>query len=512
MIRLAAALMAAGLLLPPQEETLRIGHKNFAENELLAEMFARVIADRTGLRVERLRLADTLPCFEALKAGQIAAYPEYTGTGLVEMLGEAPVRSRREALYRVRTEFQARWDLWWLAPLGFNNAYELAVPRQIAERHNLRTISDLAKVAPQLRAAVGFDFATREDGLPGLRKVYGMEFKEVRQMQQNLKYQAAGERAVDCIDVYTTDGLLLVHDLVVLEDDRKFFPPYEAAPLVRGDVLRRRPEVGAALGLLAGALDEARMRRLNRRVQEDREPVERVAQEALEELGMLAARKGSAPTGRSASFLRYLVDHRSSLAAQTAEHLALSGAGLLLGVLVAMPLAFLLERRRALAEPVIRAVSLTQTIPSLALLAFMIPLFGIGPRPAILALWIYSIFPVLRNAYTGLRDADPRAVEAATALGMTGTQVLWSVRLPLAAPVIMAGVRTAAVLTVGTATLAAFVGAGGLGEPIVSGLQKADPHVILSGALPAAALALLVDAVLGAAERLVRPRGLERHR
>lgn len=512
MIRLAGVFLGAAILLSHQEETLRIGHKNFAESELLAEMFARVIADRTGLRVERVRLADTLPCFEALKSGQIAAYPEYTGTGLVEMLGEAPVRSRREALYRVRTEFQARWDLWWLGPLGFNNAYEMAVPRDVAERHHLRTLSDLAKVAPQLRAAFGFDFATREDCLPGLRKAYGMEFKEVRQMQQNLKYQAAGRRAVDCIDVYTTDGLLLVHDLVVLEDDRKFFPPYEAAPLVRGDLLRRRPEVGAALGLLAGAIDETRMRKLNRRVDQDKEPVERVAQEALEELGILVARGAPGPSGRSASFVSYLVDHRAKLAAQTVEHLALSGAGLLLGVLVAMPLAFLLERRRALAEPVIRAVSLTQTIPSLALLAFMIPLFGIGPAPAILALWIYSIFPVLRNGYTGIRDADPRAVEAAIALGMTGSQVLWSVRLPLAAPVIMAGVRTAAVLTVGTATLAAFVGAGGLGEPIVSGLQKADPHVILSGALPAAALALVVDAVLAAAERLVRPRGLERRR
>jgi osmoprotectant transport system permease protein len=153
-------------------------------------------------------------------------------------------------------------------------------------------------------------------------------------------------------------------------------------------------------------------------------------------------------------------------------------------------------------------VGATQTIPSIALLAFMIPLFGVGPLPAVVALWIYSLFPMLRNAYTGVRDAGPDAVPSARALGMTEGQVLRRIRLPLAAPVIMAGVRTAAVLTVGTATLAAFIGAGGLGVPIVSGLQLADTTVLLSGALPAALLALGVDGLLGLLERRLRPRGL----
>jgi osmoprotectant transport system permease protein len=148
-----------------------------------------------------------------------------------------------------------------------------------------------------------------------------------------------------------------------------------------------------------------------------------------------------------------------------------------------------------------------QTVPSIALLAFMLPFLGIGLVPALVALFLYSLYPILRNTYTGLRDAAPAAVAAGTALGMTRGQVLTRIRLPLAAPVVMAGIRTAAVINVGTATLAAFIGAGGLGDPIVAGLALADTRMILSGALPAALLALLVDGTLGLLERAVRPRG-----
>jgi osmoprotectant transport system permease protein len=251
------------------------------------------------------------------------------------------------------------------------------------------------------------------------------------------------------------------------------------------------------------------MRGLNLRTQEKGEPIERVAQDALEALGLVAAREVRAVSTREVGFFRYLWLQRGELSLRTAQHLGLTGVALLLGIAVALPLALFLERHRAVAEAVIRGVGVSQTIPSIALLAFMIPLFGVGARPAIVALWIYSIFPILRSGYSGLRDASPDAVEAAGALGMTPGQVLRRVRLPLASPVILAGIRTSAVLTVGTATLAAFIGAGGLGVPMVAGLQLADPARILSGALPAAALALAVDAVLALVERTVRPRGLD---
>ncbi|MGB0910646.1 MAG: ABC transporter permease [Nitrospirales bacterium] len=201
--------------------------------------------------------------------------------------------------------------------------------------------------------------------------------------------------------------------------------------------------------------------------------------------------------------------NKEVLSAHLLEHIGLAGVALALGILLAVPMGLLLERQRILAEPLIRMISMTQTIPSIALLAFMIPLFGVGTIPAIMALWLYSLFPILRNTYSGLRDAAPSAVDAARALGMTEWQILSWVRLPLSAPIIMAGIRTSAVITIGTATLAAFIGAGGLGVPIVSGLQLANTTLILSGALPAAILALVVDGGLSLIERWVKPKGVE---
>jgi osmoprotectant transport system permease protein len=194
------------------------------------------------------------------------------------------------------------------------------------------------------------------------------------------------------------------------------------------------------------------------------------------------------------------------IAAQTARHLFLVASSLAAAIVFAVPLGLLLERARERAEGVIRIVGMVQTLPSIALLAFMIPLLGVGVLPAITALFLYSLFPILRNTFTGVRDADPAATDTARALGMTDGQVLRQVRLPLAAPVIMAGVRTAAVINVGTATLAAFIGAGGLGDPIVSGLALANTNLILSGALPAAILAITVDGGLGWAEQRCSPR------
>ena len=487
-----------------------IGSKNFEESRLLAEVFAQLIEARTNLQVERrLGLAGTQVCFEALKAGAIDVYPEYTGTGLVSILGEPAKNDPAQTLNRVRSEFLARWNLWWLSPLGFENSFEIAVPRELAEREHLATISDLARISKRLRGGFGHEFVGREDGLLGLRKVYGLEFREVEHLQQAIQYRAAREREIDALDVYTTDGRLILYNLKVLRDDRGFFPPYEAAALVRGETLARHPEVGAVLGLLAGAFDEDAMRALNLRLQERHESEAVVARDALHSLRLMKMeRSAPAPASRRTGVLAYAWNERRDLLRQTLEHLGLSAAALLLGALVSIPLGLWLERHRRGAEPVIRVLGLFQTVPSLALLAFMIPVLGVGILPAIVALWIYSLFPIVRNTYTGVRDADPRAVEAATALGMTPGQVLRQIRLPLAAPVVMAGVRTAAVLTVGTATLAAFIGAGGLGEPIVTGLQLADSAMILSGAIPAALLALLADALLGLVERAVRPAGL----
>ncbi|MFL6194113.1 MAG: glycine betaine ABC transporter substrate-binding protein [Thermoanaerobaculia bacterium] len=487
-----------------------VGSKNFEESRLLGEMFAQLLESRTDLQVERrLGLAGTQVCFEALKKGAIDVYPEYTGTGLVSILGEPARNDPARTLNRVRSQFLRQWDLWWLAPLGFENSFEIAVPKELAEREHLETISDLARVSRRLHGGFGHEFVGREDGLLGLRKAYGLEFARVDHLQQALQYRAAKARDIDALDVYTTDGRLILYNLKVLRDDKRFFPPYEAAALVRGATLKQHPEVGAILGLLAGAFDEDAMRGFNLRLQEKHESEVVVARDVLRSIGLLET-VGAVPEPgpRRTGVLATIWSDRRDLLRRTLEHLGLSAAALLLGALVAIPMGLWLERHRRAAEPAIRVLGVFQTVPSLALLAFMIPFLGVGTAPAIVALWIYSLFPIVRNTFTGVRDADPRAVEAATALGMTPGQILRQIRFPLAAPVVMAGLRTAAVLTVGTATLAAFIGAGGLGEPIVTGLQLADTGMILSGAIPAALLALLVDGGLGLLERVLRPAGV----
>ena len=492
-----------------EEGRIVVGSKNFMENKLLAEIFAQLIEARTDVSVtRRLGLAGTQVCFEALRSGAIDLYPEYTGTGLVSILQQPPTGDSRTTLTTVRSEFLRRWDLWWLTPLGFENAYALAVPRSRLPADAPRTLSDLAEFSSSLTAGFGYEFIQRPDGLPGLTTRYGLTFQRVQAMQQSLKYQAAAAGEIDVLDVYTTDGRLFVYDFAVLEDDQRFFPPYEAAGLIRGTTLKRYPEVGAALSLLGNAFDARIMRQLNYRLQEGGESVDVVARDALSALNLSAGEHAPSLPAVKDDLVAYLRSHGSTLMEQTLEHLFLAGLALGLGILLAVPLGLLLERRQTVAEPVIRGIGLTQTIPSIALLAFMIPVFGIGVPPAVIALWMYSLFPIVRNTYSGLRDAAPDAVESARALGMTEWQILSWVRLPLAAPIIMAGIRTAGVITVGTTTLAALIGAGGLGVPIVSGLQMANTTMILSGALPAAALALVIDGTLGMVERWLRPRGV----
>jgi osmoprotectant transport system permease protein len=488
-----------------------VASKPFGESYLLCEMFAQLLESR-GFAVERKPgLGATEIAFRALRSGAIDVYPEYTGTGLIavlhDSLPDSVTADPRAVFAHVAREFDARYGLRWLPSLGFQNTYAIAVTRKTAQRYNLRTLSDLGRESPHLTAGFTADFIGRSDGLVGLTRVYGVQPKEVRPLAPAVKYQALAAGAVDVIDGYSTDGLLAKYDLVTLVDDRHFFPPYEAAALASGTFARRQPAAVAALTLLSGRLTESTMRQLNRRVEVDGEDVRAVASSELSALGLTNARTSTYRGGGSSSggFLSYLWDRRALLAGLTARHLELVAIALLAAVLIAVPLGLLLERGRRVAEPVIGGLGVLQTIPSIALLAFMIPLLGVGFVPALVALWLYALYPIARGTYSGVRDADPDAVAAAEALGTTPVQRLLWVRLPLAAPVIMSGVRTAAVITVGAATLAAFIGAGGLGEPIVAGLALADTRMILSGALPAAILALLVDGVLAIVERAVAP-------
>jgi osmoprotectant transport system permease protein len=506
----ATLLLLLAVQAVPAPGPVVVGSKPFGESYILAEMFAQLLEAR-GIAVDRRPgLGATEIAFRAIRTGAADVYPEYTGTGLLAILGERPVADPGEVFDRVSREFRRRWNARWLPPLGFENTYAIAVTRETAHRHRLATLSDLARVSGSLRAGLTADFIGRPDGLPGLTQSYGVRFKDVRALLPAVKYQALAAGEVDVIDGYSTDGLIARYDLVVLEDDRQFFPPYQAAALVSGGLAERQPAAVAALAELSGRLDETTMRRLNRRLEVEREPVERVAADALAALELTGHIRPTAaveqPKGEG--ILAYLWERRGSLLHLTARHLLLVALSLGAAIAVAVPAGLALERLPRGAEAAVRGVGLLQTMPGIALLAFMIPLAGIGVLPAVIALFLYSLYPILRNTYSGVRDAAPDAVAAAAALGMTPGQILRHVRLPLAAPVIMAGIRTAAVINVGTATLAAFIGAGGLGDPIAAGLALSDTRMILSGAIPAALLALLVDGVLGVVERGVRPGGI----
>jgi osmoprotectant transport system permease protein len=514
-LRLALVVWAPGLsgLVGAQSPNrpIVVASKPFGESYVLAEMFSQLLESR-GFAVDRRPgLGATEIAFGALRKGAIDVYPEYTGTGLIailhDTLPDSVLVDPRAVFAHVASRFSEGYQTRWLPPLGFQNTYAIAVTRATANRYHLRTLSDLARESPHLTAGFTADFIGRSDGLVGLSRVYGLRPRAVRPLSPAVKYQALASGAVDVIDGYSTDGLLARYNLVTLADDKHFFPPYEAAPLVSNQLERQNPGAIATLTLLSGRLDEGTMRELNRRVEVEREDVSKVARDELAALGLTARQGGAQPDARvqQSGFWSYLWERRGSLASLTARHLLLVAVALLAAVIVAVPLGLALERSRRIAEPIIGALGVLETIPSIALLAFMIPLLGVGITPALVALWLYALYPIARGTYTGVRDADPDAVAAAEALGTTPRQRLLWVRLPLAAPVIMAGIRTAAVITVGAATLAAFIGAGGLGEPIVAGLALADTRMILSGALPAAALALAVDGVLAIVERLVTP-------
>lgn len=494
---------------PSGDATVIVASKPFGESFILAEMFAQLLEER-GFRVDRRPgMGATEVAFTALRTDGIDVYPEYTGTGLLAILHKDPVSDPSAVFGTVSRDFLSLYKVRWLPPLGFENTYAIAVRRETAMRYSLKTLSDLARVSSNLQAGLTPDFIGRKDGLPGIQKAYGLAFRQVRPLAQAVKYQALAAGAVDVIDGYSTDGLIAKYDLVVLDDDRHFFPPYQAAAIVSPRMQSEMPGAISALTELSGRIDVVSMRKLNARLEVSQEPVEHVARSELESLGLIGRRSATAQAvkGRE-SFATYMWDRRSSLATALVRHILLVLIAVIAGILVAVPLGLWLEQFPSAAEPVIRITGVLQTIPSIALLAFMVPLIGVGVWPALIALWLYSLYPILRTTYSGVRDADPQAVSAARALGMTSGQTLRYVRLPLAAPAILAGIRTAAVIAVGTATLAAFIGAGGLGEPIATGLALADTRLILSGALPAALLALVVDGILGLVENATTPAPL----
>ncbi|MHC4376412.1 MAG: glycine betaine ABC transporter substrate-binding protein [Planctomycetota bacterium] len=505
----AAVLFAAALSAPGHAQDLVVASKNFTESRLLAEIVAQLIEARTDLEVEhKANLGGTVVCWEALLAGEVDLYVEYTGTAWAVLLKESgAIADPLQTFLHVQSESRRRFDVEWLPGFGLNNTYAMALDAERAAEWSVTRISDLAKVGNQVRAGFSVEFINREDGWLGMRQAYTELGFEPRGMEHTLAYGALERGELDLIDAYSTDGKLAKLDVVTLEDDLGFFPPYNAAPIVRGASLERFPELRDVLWPLAFAIDDERARDLNARVEVDGRGFEEVALEFLREAGLLDETASADPGGTGTSRIEAGLRRLPGLLLQ---HIGLVLLSVLLAALIAIPLGLFGARRPGLKRALLGFASVMQTVPSLALLAFLIALpgVGLGAPAAIVALVLYAVLPILRNTSTGLDTVDPALLEAARGMGLSPSQVLWRIQLPIAARTILAGLRTAAVISVGVATLAAFIGAGGLGAPIVEGLYLNDTRLILLGAVPAALLALSVDALLAVLERYVTPRGL----
>lgn len=489
MMRLGLVLLLNFVTAEASAEPITIGCKNFAENYILAEAGAQLLESRGYEVRRRFGLNGTRLVLEALQNRAIDLYPEYTGT-ITEVILEQPQVS---ALADIRKALAAR-KLMLLEPIGFNNSYAIAVASRFAEAKGLRSISDLRN-AGALRVGLPHEFLSRNDGWPGLKERYKLDLTATG-IEHSLAYEAMASNRIDVTAVYSTDGEIPRSGLLLLQDDLGYFPQYRAAFMARSDL---PTDVVAILESLSGRIDDARMQQLNLQALDPAVSFADVASGFLLQEGLVASSHTSPG----------LV---SRLWRNTQRHLKLTGIALLLAMIAGVGIAAAVHSHQKAANAFLYFAGLMQTVPSIALLALLIPWFGVGQVPAIIALFLYSLLPIARGTITAMLAIPPGYRLVAAAMAMTRRQEMRYVLMPLAMPHVIAGIRTAAIISIGTATLAAFIGAGGLGDPIVTGLALNDSSMILQGAIPAAGLAILTELAFSALERsLVVPHMRGRH-
>jgi osmoprotectant transport system permease protein len=486
-LALAIALACSGAA-AADPTTLKIGSKRFTESYILGEIVAQT-AQAAGARAEhRQGLGNTAVVYEALKAGAIDVYPEYLGTIDAEILKHPQPTD----LATMRTAL-AKQGLGVAVPLGFVNGYALAMRQADSQHLGLKRLSEL-KAHPALVLGLSHEFLGRQDGWPGLAARYGLPHKPLG-IDHGIAYEALAAGRIALTDIYSTDAKIAELKLVVLDDDLGYFPRYDAVLLYRLDVAQRFPAAWKAVTALEGRINANTMIAMNGDAELRGRAFADIAR------AFVAPRAAPAATPAGGLMQRLVADDLGRL---TAQHLLLVAVAVLAACAVGIPLGAAAAALPRLEQPVMAVAGLLQTVPSLALLAMLIPLMGrIGTGPALVALSLYALLPIVRNTTTGLTQVPIGLREAGTALGLTRAQRWRSVDLPLAAPVILAGVKTAAVITVGTATIAAFIGAGGFGERIVTGLALNDHAALLSGAIPAAVLAVLTQLAFELAERWI---------
>jgi osmoprotectant transport system permease protein len=469
--------------------TLHVASKKFTESVVLGEILTEYLRSN-AYEVEHIReLGGTRLVWNSLESGQVDLYVEYSGT-LKNEIFQTPtsdMNSLREQAHRKGIEIYPS--------LGFNDTYAIGMKKETARNLRIEKISDLRN--KKLRAGFSNEFLERQDGWPGLKKTYGLDKIAARGLDHNIAYRALNEGDLALIDLYSTDPEIKKYDLKILLDDKNYFPQYYAHVVVRKALVDADPKLSRLLGELSGKISNEQMIAMNARVTLDAQSEKSVARQFLGLTEQSATRQIWQP------ILKF-----------TMEHLGLVILSMLPAILLAVPMGFLAFYSPRTGAFLTTFVSVVQTIPALALLVFLIRpltlvgLSGIGNTPAIVTLFLYSLLPIYRNTITGLEGIPLSLRNVARVMGLKSFRKIRLFDFPLALPMILTGIRTALVLNIGYATLGALVGAGGLGQPILTGIRLDNYELILSGAVPSALLALVAQFALAKAEKFIIPRGL----
>ncbi|MBM3349058.1 MAG: ABC transporter permease subunit [Betaproteobacteria bacterium] len=462
-------------------ETITVASKRFTESYILAEIVAQTLKNNSDYEIKtKLGLGNTTILFSALLQGNIDIYPEYLGTITKEILKQHDTLSLEQINKKLLPlKIQAG------VLLGFQNSYALAMRKDQAIDLGITSISDLIN-HPGLKIGFSHEFLGRPDGWSALQKIYDLANLNAKGLDHGLSYSALEKKQVDLIDAYTTDAQLSNENIILLVDNKSFFPTYEAVLLYRIESFKDKPNALLALEGLSQKISQIEMRNMNANVE-----VRGLSFSSTAQLFITQEQISTSPI----SFMKQLFGQ--DFLRLSFEHSLLVFFSLFVAMIIGIPLGILTFLNPSIGNPILYISGVFQTIPSLALLAFLITIFQtIGPIPAITALSLYALLPIIENTNTGLSTVNPSLRESARALGANRWVCLIKIELPAAIPSIVSGVKIAAITATGTATIAAFVGAGGYGERIAQGLATNNTQTMLAGAIPAAIFATLLQALI----------------
>lgn len=483
-------------------KNIRVASRDFPESILLAEILSSAIEKYSDYEVDRkFNLGGVKICFSAIENNELDIYQDYSGSLINNILGR---KSKDEYILDfLKTKIYLDYGLKLSDELGFNNNFVLVANKSWAEKHKLKNISDLAlklKNDPEFNPRVAFraDFIHRSDGYKSIKETYGIDFENLNVMEYNIAYANLKSNRLDLIDSFSTDPRLMDKDLVLISDDRSAFLKYDALYVYRSEILETYPELIKIFSKLESSLSDKTILDLNLQIASGKSYQE-VANSFLDKIDLNSKplKLSSRPIPKS-----LLKENIEMFTKAFYEHLLLSYGSFFLAAVFGIIIGVLISYDLKISKFVLALISSLQTIPSLALLALLIPVFGLGYKSALGALLVYALLPIIQNTFSGINSISSEYILLARSLALTEFQILKDIKLPMARNFILAGLKTSVVICIGTATLATFVGAGGLGDIIKAGIDLNSNYLIILGSAPAALLALFSSFVFSKLERV----------